>query len=127
MDNLCFFPDYFAPESFFYAIIYKMYNNPFDHISFWRTLDIKEDTSLYTADKIKTLFVDLPVYFTNDDLKAKFKDVSKSEIWSFIQKSDILTYYYSDYRNIVELLQFMESIKRAYDMAWPLTISNRYS
>ncbi len=127
MDNLCFFPDYFAPESFFYAIIYKMYNNPFDHISFWRTLDIKEDTSLYTADKIKTLFVDLPVYFTNDDLKAKFKDVSKSEIWSFIQKSDILTYYYSDYRNIVELLQFMESIKRAYDMAWPLMISNRYS
>lgn len=127
MNNLCFFPDYFAPESFFYAIIYKIYNNPLDHNSFWRALDMKEDTSLYTADKVKTLFNDLPADFTNDNLKAKFKDVSKSEIWSFIQKSDIITYYYSDYRNIIELLQFLESIKKAYDMAWPLMISNRYT
>lgn len=95
--------------------------------TFWRALDMKEDTSLYTAYKIKTIFSDLPVEYNNDDLKNKFKEVSKSTVWDFIQKSDIVTYYYSDYRNVVELLEFIETVKKAFDMAWPLTISNKYS
>ncbi|MFI3236629.1 MAG: AAA family ATPase [Lachnospiraceae bacterium] len=127
MDNLCFFPDYFAPESFLYAIIYKIYNSPLNHNSFWRALDMKEDTALYTADKIKGLFSDLADQFNNDDLKHKFKDVSNSEIWSFIQKSDIVTYYYSDYENVLELVYFIENFRKAYNMAWPIMISNRYS
>lgn len=45
----------------------------------------------------------------------------------FIQKSDVVTYYYSDYKTIGELLSFLENIKQAYDMALPITLSNRYS
>lgn len=125
--NICFFPDYFAPESFLYAMIYKITNNALDNAEFWRALDSKEDTSLYTADKIKNLFTSLPQNFNNDNLKDIFKDVSKSEIWHFVQKSDIVTYYYSDYRIVNELLKFMEDIKGAYSMTLPLTLSNRYS
>lgn len=126
-NNVCFLPDYFAPESFLYAIIYKLINAPLDHLDFWRALDMKDDTALYTTDRIKNLFEKLPSDFTNDDLKLIFKEVAETDTWKFIQKSDIVTYYYSDYTTVVELLQFIENIKRAFDMALPLTLSNRYS
>jgi len=122
-ENLCFLPDYFAPESFLYAIIYKISGDPLSNSSFWRELDRKESTALYTSDKLKMIFSDLPNDYNNENLKSKFK----KEIWEFIRKSDILTYYYLDYRNIVELLEFLESVKEAYNIASPLTISNRYS
>lgn len=125
--NICFFPDYFAPESFLYRIIYEITNAPLDNNDFWRTMDMKEETALYTADKIKNLFANLPSDFNNDNLKAIFKEVSSTEVWKFIQSSDIVTYYYSDYRTVEELLQFIENIKKAFDMTWPITLANRYS
>lgn len=125
--NVCFFPDYFAPESFLYRIIYGIMNAPIDNIQFWRSLDAKEETALYTTDKIKSIFVSLPDDFNNDSLKDIFKEVSSSEVWKFIQTSDIVTYYYSDYRIVEELLLFIENFKKAFDMAWPLTLANRYS
>ena len=125
--NICFFPDYFAPESFLYRIIYEITNAPLDNNDFWRSMDMKEETALYTADKIKKLFANLPSDFNNDNLKAIFKEVSSTEVWKFIQSSDIVTYYYSDYRTVEELLQFIENIKKAFDMTWPITLANRYS
>lgn len=125
--NICFFPDYFAPESFLYAIIYKISHAPFDNADFWRMMDIKEDTALYTADKVQNLFSSLKDEYNNNDLKNIFKDVSTTEIWKFVQTSDIVTYYYSDYTTVEELLSFIENLKKAFDMAWPLTLSNRYS
>ena len=125
--NICFFPDYFAPESFLYRIIYNIANSPFENSQFWRSMDKKEDTALYTTDKIKDLFVNLPKNFNNDDLKRIFKNVSSSEIWKFIQTSNIVTYYYSDYRTVGELIQFIEIIKKAFDITWSKTLANRYS
>lgn len=125
--NICFFPDYFAPESFLYRIIYKISNAPIDNYDFWRSMDMKEKTALYTTDKIKNLFANLPDEYNNDNLKDIFKEVSTTEVWKFIQASDIVTYYYSDYTTVEELLQFIESLKKAFDMAWPLTLANRYS
>ena len=126
-NNICFFPDYFAPESFLYSIIYKLVNNPLKYADFWRSLDESEDTALYTADKIKTIFSELDTDFNNDDLKKIFGEEIKGDVWDFICKSDIIKYYYSDYENIGELLLFIEKISNAYKMAWPLTISNKYS
>ena len=125
--NICFLPDYFAPESFLYAMIYKISKNQFDHISFWRGLDSNEATTLYTSEKIISKFSDLPEKFNNDNLKIKFKAPFDSEIWEFIEKSDIVTYYYSDYTTVEELISFLEKIKIAYDITLPLTLSNRYS
>ena len=65
--------------------------------------------------------------YNNDDLKNIFTDSFENEVWQFIKKSDIVTYYYSDYRTVGELLSFLEDVKRAYDMALPLMLSNRYS
>lgn len=124
--NICFFPDYFAPESFLYRIIYKILSSPIDNYDFWRALDAKEETALYTTDKIKNLFVNLPNEFNNDDLKNIFKEVEKTEVWKFIKTSDIVAYYYSDYTTVEELLQFIEDLKSAFDMAWPITLANRY-
>ena len=65
--------------------------------------------------------------YNNDDLKDIFTDSFENEVWQFIKKSDIVTYYYSDYRTVGELLSFLENVKKAYDMALPITLSNRYS
>ena len=73
------------------------------------------------------MFANLPNDFNNDNLKDIFKEVSSTEVWKFIQTSDIVTYYYSDYRTVEELLQFIENIKKAFDMTWPITLANRYS
>lgn len=125
--NICFLPDYFAPESFLYAMIYKIYTKPMEHLSFWRGLDSNETTALYTSEKIGAMFAGLSGEYNNDDLKNIFTDSFENEVWQFIQKSDIVTYYYSDYRTVGELLSFLENVKKAYDMALPITLSNRYS
>lgn len=57
--NICFLPDYFAPESFLYAMIYKMFKNPIEHSTFWRGLDSNETTALYTSEKIGAMFASL--------------------------------------------------------------------
>ena len=55
---------------------------------------MKEETALYTTDKIKNIFANLPAEYNNNDLKDVFKEVSSTEVWNFIQTSDILIYYY---------------------------------
>ncbi len=125
--NICFFPDYFAPESYLYSIAYRLAEDALENTSFWRTLDSKEDTALYTADKIKGMFSSLSGEYTNDDLKKIFKEDLESEAWEFVTKSNMLTYHYADYKNVEELLSFIEAVGNAYKMALPLTLSNRYS
>ena len=63
-------------------------------------------------------------------MKNIFKDSLDSILWKFIKKSDIVTYYYSDYNTVEELLLlllFLENIKDAYNMALPLTLSNKHT
>ena len=98
-----------------------------EHLSFWRGLDSNETTALYTSEKISAMFAGLSGEYNNDDLKNIYTDSFENEVWQFIQKSDIVTYYYSDYRTVGELLLFLENLKKAYDMALPITLSNRYS
>lgn len=125
--NICFLPDYFAPESFLYFIIYKISTKPMEHLSFWRGLDSNEITALYTSEKIISMFSNLTDEYNNDDLKKILTNSRDNEVWQFVKKSDIITYYYSDYKTVEELLTFLEKIKKAYDMTLPLTLSNRYS
>lgn len=126
-DNILFAPNYFAPESYLYRIIMKLCNNKLEHISFWRGLDENEKTALYTPDKIRDLFADIGGEFSNNDLKKVFGEGdTSSEIWEFILGSQMLEYFYSDYKTVDELLDFISKFKVAYDMTLPLTISNRY-
>lgn len=129
--NICFLPNYFAPESYLYRIIYELTNSENDHAIFWRTLDQKEETALYTATKIRDIFSGLPGEFNNDDLKKIFGEyhndpTKNSEIWRFIDKSGILDYYYGDYGTISELLKFFTNFKRAYEMTRSKTLANRF-
>lgn len=125
--NVCFFPDYFAPESFLYSIIYKLCNTPTLYTDFWKSVDMKEETALFTADKVKNLFSGLPKDFNNDDLKAIFKEVnSRSEPWQFVLKTEMVKYYFYDYNTVNKLMCFMKDLVEAFDMAYPLTIANRY-
>lgn len=125
--NICFLPNYFAPESFLYAIIHEVSAKPMEHLTFWRGLDSNEATTLYTSEKINAMFAGLAKEYNNDDLKNIFTDSFENEVWQFVKKSDIVTYYYYDYKNVEELLLFLENVKKAYDMTLPLTLSNRYS
>lgn len=125
--NIIFAPGFFAPESFYYKIIYQITENPNNHLSFWRGLDRHEETSLYTSDKIKGLFSGLPKDFSNNDLKDIFGEKMEGEIWDFIKKTHVLEYYYFDYKMVGILIDFIESIKKAYEMTSPLTLANRYA
>lgn len=128
--NICFLPEHFAPESYLYGIIYQLVNHENDHSVFWRTLDDSEETALYTATKIRNMFSGLPTEFDNDDLKTIFKpyqpDAENSEIWQFIDKSHILDYYYSDYRNVGELINFFADFEKSYSIAHAKTVANRF-
>ena len=128
--NICFLPEHFAPESYLYGIIYQLVNHENDHSVFWRTLDDSEETALYTATKIRNIFSGLPTEFDNDDLKTIFKpyqpDAENSEIWQFIDKSHMLDYYYSDYRNVGELIKFFADFENAYNIAHAKTVANRF-
>lgn len=73
------------------------------------------------------IFSGLLSEYNNDDLKKIFKDSFDSEVWKFMKKSEIVTYFYADYKNIGELLLFLKKLEAAYDIALPLTISNKYS
>lgn len=121
--NVCFLPNYFAPESFLYRIIYRLTKYELDHMEFWRTLDQNESTALFTSSKIKGAFGGMPQDFNNDTLKGKFTE----EIWRFIEASDMLGYYYCDYNTVGELLKFMEDILAACEFSYPIMLSNRYS
>lgn len=128
--NICFLPEHFAPESYLYGIIYQLVNHENDHSVFWRTLDDSEETALYTATKIRNMFSGLPTEFDNDDLKTIFKpyqpDAENSEIWQFIDKSHMLDYYYSDYRNVGELIKFFAEFEKSYGIAHAKTVANRF-
>ena len=125
-DNVCFLPDYFAPESFLYRIIYRISKNPLEYNDFWKSVDASEDTALYTSEKIKQLFAGLPNDFNNDDLKRIFKEPgTDSAVWNFVQKTDLLKYYYSDYKTVQKLLWFIDKISAAYKMTYSITLENK--
>lgn len=125
--NVCFFPDYFAPESFLYSIIYKLCKDPIIYSDFWKSVDMQEETALFTTDRVKNLFARLPKDFNNDNLKDIFKEVdSGSEVWKFILKTEMVKYYFYDYKTVNKLKWFMANLAKAFNMAYPLTIINRY-
>ena len=51
----------------------------------------------------------------------------EGEIWDFIKKTHVLEYYYYDYKMVGILIDFIESVKKAYEMTSPLTLANRYA
>ena len=81
----------------------------------------------FTRNKIKTIFSELDKSFNNDDLKSIFGEEIKGDVWDFVCKSELIKYYYSDYENVEELLTFVEKVNKAYKMALPLTIANKYN
>lgn len=126
--NECFLPDYFAPESYFYCIVRQLTKNALLYSDFWHGLDSKEETMLYTTDKIERLFSSLPEEFNNDDLKGIFGEYSNSsELWQFVQSTEILDYYYFDYITVNELISFVESVDKAYAMCKSITLANKHA
>lgn len=126
--NECFLPDYFAPESYYYYILRTLTKNAWKYSDFWHGLDSKEETMLYTPDKIEGLFSELPDDFNNDNLKKTFgKPNNDSEPWRFIRCADVLDYYYFDYTTVDELISFIESVNNAYGMCKSITMANKYS
>ena len=131
--TVCFLPNYFAPESFLYRIIRRLINDEINNAIFWRTLDQKEDTALYTPSKLRELFSKLPEDFNNDDLKKVFGEYHddlknpNSEIWNFVDNAGLLDYYYGSYDTIDELLNFFSDFEVAYNIAHSKTLANRFA
>lgn len=125
-NNVCFLPDFFAPESFLYRMIYQLSNNAIEYNDFWKSVDKREETALYTADKVKQLFSNLKGEYTNNSVKEIFKSPKDhTEAWFFVSKTDIVKYYYSDYKKVSVLLEFVKSLLASYKMAYGNLIANR--
>jgi|GEM_PF-491233 len=125
--NVCFFPGYFAPESYLYGIIYRITSNAIEYSDFWHGLDEHEDTALFTTNKIMSLFESLKGDFDNDDLKRIIGNPQEEkDALVFIQKSEMLSYYYSDYRTIEELLDFISDVAEGFKMCESHTLANRF-
>ena len=80
--NVCFFPSYFAPESFLYKALYELTSQQSEHELFWRALDRSEETEMYTADRIFELLNTSKMDFTNDDVKSLFKNALVNKNWT---------------------------------------------
>lgn len=124
--NIIFAPGYFAPESYLYKILYQITEHPEKYIDFWRGLDRHEETALYTSDKIKNKFIDLPKQFNNDDLKSIFGEEPQGEVWDFIKQARVVNYYYHDYSKVEILIEFINCFKQAYKITKALTVANRW-
>lgn len=124
--NVCFLPDFFAPESFLYRVIYQLSNNAVEYNDFWKSVDKNEETALFTADKVKQLFSKLSGEYTNDSIKEIFKSPKdNTEAWFFVNQTDIIKYYYSDYKRVRVLIEFIKSLYASYRMAYGNLITNR--
>ena len=125
--NVIFAPGFFAPESYLYKIINYICKNELESLDFSRELDRNENTALYTSDKIKALFYSLPDNFNNDSLKSIFGNGEvKGEVWNFVINTEMLSYYYSDYKKVVPLLDFLRCFSDAYEISYSTTVANRY-
>lgn len=124
--NIIFAPGYFAPESFLYKMIYQITEHPENHNEFWRALDRRDNTALYTADKIKKMFNNLPTDFKNSDLKKIFRESPEGELWDFIKMANVVKYYFFDYEKIEVLINFVNDLKHVYGITEPLTVENRW-
>ncbi len=124
--NTCFLPDYFAPESFLYRVIYRLTNNAVMYSDFWKSVDKCEDTALFTPEKVRQLFSKLKDQYDNDNLKRIFKSPrDNTEVWFFVNNTDLVKYFYYDYKTVGVLIAFAEKLLSAYKMAHGNMVANR--
>jgi len=120
-DNVCFFPGYFAPESFLYKILYTMTERDLVYANYWRSLDASLETAMYTPDKLREQLKSVGSDFNNDDLKELFK----KSLWKFLDDARPLRCYYNE-KNLGQLIDFWEEFLKIYERAKSLTLQNRY-
>lgn len=98
-ETIVFLPNFFAPESYLYSIIYEYIENTANHLDFWRALSKNPETTNYTSDRIKKEIIDVSP-LTNENLK---KSPVQSIMFSFCENSNILTDYYSKNKRELEI------------------------
>lgn len=98
-ETIVFLPNFFAPESYLYSIIYEYIENTANHLDFWRALSKNPETTNYTSDRIKKEIIDVSP-LTNENLK---KSPVQNIMFSFCENSNILTDYYSKNKRELEI------------------------
>lgn len=119
--NIIFLPNYFAPESYLYKIIYDFTKNQDKYVKFWRSLD-NADTFEYTRDNVHDKLIYKNMNFSNKDIKKNSEYIIK-----FVKSSRIMLYYYLDYHNINELLEFIKELEYSFTIVKQKVESNRYN
>lgn len=118
--NIIFLPNFFAPESFLYMIIYEFTQNQEKYLKFWRSLNDSE-TFQYTRDLVMEELIYKDDNYDNESIKKNSK-----YIFEFTERSRIILHYYLEYENMDELLEFMGSIIKAFNIVKQKVQSNRY-
>ena len=124
--NVCFLPGSFSPEAHLFLIVREIAMNAIFHAAYWRGLEENEETCEYVSDSILREYGTPPrTDFTNDDIKKLYKLDGRA--WDFIRKSDVITYFYSDYKTVVHLIDFFEDISKEWKTVYGLTMANKRS
>lgn len=122
-NNVLTLPDFVAPETYLYNIEKEYYENPIDHISFWRSVESNIDTTLNTSERIRAHLSFTPEIsnLTIGDLKTKTKGIFKFAEQSRIlvdyfnqnqdKKDEILTWYQRLYKLLLKIQTSNESSK----------------
>ena len=121
--NILTLPDFVAPETYLYNIEKEYYENPIDHLNFWRSVESNIDTTLNTSERIRAHLSFPPETgdLTIDDLKTKAKAIFRFAEQSRIlvdyfnqnkdKKSAILAWYQRLYKLLLEIQTSNESSK----------------
>ncbi len=120
--NVCFLPDYFAPEVFIYKILYQLVNQQDKHMMFWRSLDQNDSTMMYTRDKIEKELSSI----SNDCETQEIKKLFQKSLKEFTERCHLLNYYFNSLEKLPYLVSFWEKFIKAYEKPHTLTVQNRY-
>lgn len=108
--NIIYLPTYFFPEFYVYRIIWN-FTNSIENQDFWRSLDNREETRFYTRQYISQYILMDPQKLSRESIKNR-----KSEMFEFIEKTDLLYHYYKNPDNFSELNNFIESLYKSIDI-----------
>lgn len=139
-NNILFLPTFYPPEIYVYKIMKDYVTSPLKYQKFWTTIENDSELSLYTSDRVKRMFsLDKNIKFNdlhssndNKDDNKKKSVIDDKEKWfrdivTFMDKSNILSDYYSQPDKLKELEEYVKHLKNALNAAQKANKSQLFS
>lgn len=111
-DNILRLPSFYSPEIYLYKIMEEVYENHEEYMKFWNHIDTVPEFANMTASRMKKEFQINSDNLSYDDIHDK-EWMKKAE--KFVEKTDLINYYYMNQKNRKELDCFISNMKKCMD------------